>query len=213
MRSLVIAGLVALGLSTLPGCPEMQDQQTLFTPEEIHEISLLGIGLPPEEAINTIHQALRAKYPDLIREEMTWVYNFTGATLGQMALLYASTKEYILIFGSPIGSEGFSGRYADMKVWDCMFSGEMWTYVEGQFEKSVFLPGECGILEPGMGKGWLMKPDTWMLEYTRGNIPAALPIGVFAPTQLTQDWDNAWRVMKVYAERVADSALKAAKKK
>jgi hypothetical protein len=213
LRSTTLALVLCAALCTLPGCPELAEQNAIIDPDDIHEISLLGIGLPAEEAINTIHAALLAKYPGLIKEEMEWTYNFTGATLGQMCLLYASTSEYILIYGSPIGSEGFSGRYPGMKVWDCMFAGEMWTYIEGQFEKTVYLPGECAILEPGVGKGWLMHEGTWMLEYTRGNIPAALPIGVFAPTQLTQDWKNAWRVMKNYAERVADAAIKAKARK
>lgn len=209
MRRLIGTLSLLVALCTLPGCPEIQNQDALFNPDDIHEISLLGQGLPVEEGVKKIHEALMAKYPGLIKKDLDWTFNFTGATMAQMTLLYASTKEYILIFGTPVGSDGFSGRYAGMKVWDCMFAGEMWTFTEGQYEKTTYLPGECAILEPGMGKGYRMMEGTWMLEYTRGDIPAALPIGVFAPTQLTQDWDNAWRTMKNYAERVADSALKA----
>lgn len=195
-------------LLVLPGCPELADQHAVIDPEDIHQISLLGMGLPPEEGIARIHEALMAKYPGLIKENLDWTFNFTGATMAQMTLLYASTSEYILIFGTPVGSDGFSGRYPGMTVWDCMFAGEMWTFTEGQYEKRVYLPGECAILEKNQGKGYRMFEGTWMLEYTRGNIPAALPTGVFAPTQLTLDWQNAWRTMKNYAERVADSALK-----
>ncbi len=208
LRSFVFGVASVLLVALLPGCPEMADQKAIIDPDDIHEISLLGQGLPPEEGIARIHAALLAKYPGLIKEELDWTFNFTGATMAQMTLLYASTTEYILIFGTPVGSDGFSGRYPGMKVWDCMFAGEMWTFTEGQFERSVYLPGECAILEHNQGKGYRMFEDTWMLEYTRGNIPAALPTGVFAPTQLTLDWQNAWRTMKNYAERVADSALK-----
>ena len=63
----------------------------------------------------------------------------------------------------------------------------------------MFLAGDCAILEPGMGKGWNMTAGTWMLEYTRGDIPRALPIGVFAPVTATADWRNAWRVFWDYA--------------
>ena len=109
------------------------------------------------------------------------------------------------MFGSPIGAEGFSGRYADMTVYDCMFAGEMLTYTEGQLEKTIYRPGDCAILERGQGKGYSMAKDTWMLEYTRGNIPAALPIGVFAPLRLTADRQNAWGVLTDYASLVLDS--------
>ncbi|HNR29348.1 MAG TPA: hypothetical protein PKI11_00530 [Candidatus Hydrogenedentes bacterium] len=186
-----------LGLSAIlliAGCGNLK-----FTPEEIHETSLLGIDKPIEQAVADIVAELKTRYPKQIREDLHWHFNRTGGTLGQMAILYASTKEYILIFGTPIGSEGFSGRYADMTVWDCMFAGEMRTYTEGQLAPTLYLPGDCAVLEPKQGKGYNMTPGTWMLEYTRGNIPAALPIGVFAPVSVTADFRNAWNVFWDYA--------------
>jgi len=199
MRTLGGIGLAALLL--LAGC----DSGYVFEPEDIHEIAKLGVGRPVEEGIAAIHQALRERYPGKIRGEMRWHFNRTGGTLGELTILYASTKEYVLIFGTPIGSEGFSGRYADMTVYDCMFAGEMRTYTEGQTEATVYLPGDCAVLEPGQGKGYNMTADTWMLEYTRGNIPAALPIGVFAPVSVTADWHNAWNLFWDYAAAVWDS--------
>jgi hypothetical protein len=178
---------------------------TEFTPEEIQEISLLGVGKPVDQAVQDIVAELKTRYPDKIRDDLNWHFNRTGGTLGQMAILYASTTEYILIFGTPIGSEGFSGRYVDMTVWDCMFAGEMRTYTEGQLEPTVYLPGECAILEKGQGKGYNMTPGTWMLEYTRGNIPRALPIGVLAPITVTADWRNALNVFLDYAGLVWNS--------
>lgn len=191
MRVLAILCLVGLFAA---GC----SNEYRFEPEDIHEIAKLGVGLPVNEAINTIHAALRDKYPGLIREDFVWHFNRTGGTLGQMTLFYASLDEYILIFGTPIGSEGFSGRYEEMTVWDCMFAGEMRTYTEGQTEATVYLPGDCAVLERGQGKGYNMTANTWMLEYTRGNIPASLPIGAFAPVTVTADYQNLWNVVTDY---------------
>jgi len=176
-----------------------------FTPEGIHDIAKLGVGQDPEQAIATIQAELRRQFPDLIRKDLVWHFNYTGGTLGQMAILYASTKEYILIFGTPIGSEGFSGRYAGMDVYDCMFAGVMQTYLEGQLEATTYLPGDCAILERGHAKGYSMTPNTWMLEYTRGNIPASLPIGAFAPTTLTHDFVTMWGIITDYAGLVLKS--------
>lgn len=193
--------VVLVVLLSLAGCTSGYR----FEPEDIHEIAKLGMGLPIDEAISVIHDALEERYPGLVREELRWHFNRTGGTLGQMALFYASTKEYVLLFGTPIGSEGFSGRYSDMIVYDCMFAGEMRTYTEGQIEATLYLPGDCAILAPGQGKGYNMTANTWMLEYTRGNIPAALPIGVFAPVSVTADWRNAWNVFWDYFSLVWDS--------
>jgi hypothetical protein len=44
-----------------------------------------------------------------------------------------------------------------------------------------------------------------MLEYTRGFIPASLPIGAFAPLSLTADWHNFWSILSDYAGLVIHS--------
>jgi hypothetical protein len=94
-----------------------------------------------------------------------------------------------------------------MDVYDNMFAGEMWTYLEGQVDKTVYLPGDCAVLNRGEAKGYLMKEGTWMLEYAHGTIPASLPIGTFGPTALTLDIQNMGEVLADYAELVLDSML------
>ncbi|HOT49762.1 MAG TPA: ERG2 family protein [Candidatus Hydrogenedentes bacterium] len=177
----------------------------VFEPEEIHAIAKEVSALPTEMAIGTILNTLKERYPGKIRPNLNWIFNYTGGTLGEMAILYASLNEYVLIFGTPIGSEGFSGRYAKMDVYDCMFAGEMWTYLAGDLEKTVYKPGDCAVLRRGEAKGYLMKENTWMLEYTRGFIPAALPIGAFAPVSLTADLQNLREVLADYAALVIRS--------
>jgi len=58
-----------------------------------------------------------------------------------MKLYYASTSEYIMIWGTPIGSEGHSGRHF-AGFWDTVIDGETWYYAEGQFEKTIYKPGD-----------------------------------------------------------------------
>ena len=68
----------------------------------------------------------------------------------QMKLYYASIFEYIMIWGTPIGSEGHSGRHA-VGFWDTVIDGEMWYYGEGQFEKRVYRPAERVYVGPEPG--------------------------------------------------------------
>ncbi len=195
--SLLLLACLALAAGCTP--------RYVFEPGDIQAIAKDVSALPSDQAITSIVDKLNTRYPGKIKTDLHWVFNYTGGTLGQMALLYASLDEYVLIFGTPIGSEGFSGRYAQMDVYDCMFAGEMWTYLEGQLEKTVYMPGDCALLKRGEAKGYLMKENTWMLEYTRGFIPASLPIGAFAPLSLTADWHNFWNILSDYAGLVLRS--------
>ncbi len=191
--------LACLTLLLLSGCEHH------FEAEDIHTIAQKASGLPVEEAIGVIMANLQEHYPGKIRGELQWHYNYTGGTLGQMAIVYASLHEYVLIFGTPIGAEGFSGRYSSMDVYDCMFAGEMRTYMEGDLKPAVYLPGDMAVLERHKAKGYSMAPGTWMLEYTRGNTLFSLPQGLFAPTGLTLDLKTMWDVFTDYAGLVISS--------
>lgn len=197
VRGLLVVACIALTAGCSP--------KYVFEPEDVRAIAKDVSALPTDQAVTAIVNTLNARYPGKIKTDLHWIFNYTGGTLGQMAILYASLDEYVLIFGTPIGAEGFSGRYAKMDVYDCMFAGEMWTYLEGQLEKTVYKPGDCAILNRGEAKGYWMKENTWMLEYTRGFIPASLPIGAFAPFNLTRDWHNLWNVLSDYGSLVIRS--------
>ncbi len=191
--------VLVLGAAVLAGCSPK------FSAETIHGIAQEVSGLPADDAIDAIMEKLHERYPGQFRKELKWHFNYAGGTLGQMAILYASLNEYVLIFGTPIGSEGFSGRYPAMDVYDCMFAGEMWTYTEGQTEKTVYVPGDMAVLERGVAKGYSMAPGTWMLEYTQGATALSLRTGLFAPNSVLNDWQTLWGVFTDYAGLVLGS--------
>ena len=153
---------------------------TLFQPEKLLEITRSAVGQPVGQAFDTIVDAVDQEWPDRIRRDNPWLFNTACGAMGQLKLLYGSLSEYLILFGTPIGTEGHSGRYrAD--VHDFMIKGEMWTYHEGDIEKTIYLPGDHAVLERRRTKGYRAMEDTWMLEYARGAIPTMLPTG---------SWDN-----------------------
>ncbi len=172
------------------------DGNYVFDPQELHDISMMGIGLPREEMFDVVQQELINRYPGKIVQTRRWILNDAGTALGQLTILYASFKEYLIFFGSPIGNDGFSGRY-EAEFWDFMMEGEMWTFVEGDLERQVYLPGDAAHLAKGQAKGYRIINNGWMLEYSRGNILSLFTFGIIAPAMfVTLDWEAAYATIE-----------------
>lgn len=48
-----------------------------------------------------------------------------GGFMGQVCILHASLSEYVLLFGTSMGTDGHSGRYW-AEITDYLVSGEFW---------------------------------------------------------------------------------------
>lgn len=153
----------------------------VFDPETLHGIvrKVVARRLDSREAIfDAITQELDFAYPGKVAiGTRRWIFNNAGGAMGQMALLHVSLGEYLLFFGTPVGTEGHSGRYA-ADVWDFVVDGEMWGYVEGQTDRSVVHPGDAHHLEGRVAKGYRIPDHAWMLEYARGPILSMFPFGL-----------------------------------
>ena len=149
----------------------------IFDPKTLHEIANSALGLPHEAMFQRVIDELDRHYPNRIRKTQHWIFNNAAGAMGSLTLLYGSLSEYIIIFGTPIGTEGHSGRYS-ADVHDFMLDGEMWTFYPGDFERTVSLPGDAALLKRGSSKGYRVPDHAWMLEYARGWIPFMLPTGV-----------------------------------
>lgn len=150
----------------------------IFDPTHLHTVAATHIGLPHEEMIEAVIADLAKAYPGHIETKQDWILNIAGGAMGIMTILHGSLSEYLLVFGSPIGTEGFSGRYR-LDIYDFMLAGEMWTYTEENFRRRIVTrPGECAYLKRRQAKGFKLPDSGWMLEYGRGPVPAALPFGL-----------------------------------
>ena len=83
----------------------------VFDPEVVHKCSMKCLGLPKPEMFDTFAQSLAEHYPGVLDFKQPWIYSIAGGAMIQMKLHYASMTEYIMIWGTPIGSEGHSGRH------------------------------------------------------------------------------------------------------
>jgi len=181
----------------------------IFDPKVLHDASKKAIagGGSLADKILRLRADLDAQYPGHIRMEDEWVFNIAGGALGQMTILHSSITEYVIVFGTPIGTEGYSGRFfAD--DYFCILEGEQWAYAEGEEEKSVFKPGDMHHLPRGTARGYRMPDRCFALEYARGLIPTMLPFGLADSFTSTLDPIPVARTMRIYARAVIGELLR-----
>jgi hypothetical protein len=173
----------------------------LFDPDAIHQCSLAGLGKPKPAMFDAIADALEERYPGRIDRSQPWIYSIAGGAMIQMKLYYASLHEYLMIWGTPIGSEGHSGRHA-VGFWDTVIDGEAWYYAEGQFEKRVYRPGDRIYVGPNQARGMNFTDGVWAVEYARGPLPLSVPFGLADELLSTLDFATAAQTLSIYASLV-----------
>jgi hypothetical protein len=179
----------------------------IFDPDELHGIAKSVLHLGSKEAMfSGVAEELKRRFPKNINLNNPWIFNNAGGAMGQMKLLHCSITEYILIFGTPIGTEGHSGRYAT-EVYDFMLDGEMWCYHAGEFDRAVYKPGDAAFLGADRAKGYAVPSHAWMLEYSRGPIPSMVPFGLadtlFSTLDRTTVGQTLWQYGKMVVGNLA----------
>ncbi len=169
----------------------------VFDPHLIHEISSKHLGQPLEQMFANIIAELSERYPGAIDDSQPWIFNNAGGVMLQMKLLHASLKEYVMLWGTPIGSEGHTGRHL-VEFYDIVLDGEAWYYQEGQFTRTVYAPGEHVFLGKGQSAGMHYPDHVWMIEYARGPLPSLLPFGLADALLSTLDFKTALQTLMIY---------------
>jgi len=169
----------------------------VLDPKVLHACAQKGVGLPIEQAFEVVHAELIKHYPQFIHAKRNWLLFNGGGAMGMMCCLHASLSEYLIFYGTPLYSQGHSGRYL-MDVYDFMIQGTTKQFFPGNFKSIDFPAGKFSYLPLGVAKGYCCEPNSWMLEYGRGVIPLALPYFLFSSIFVTLDiipWAKAvWYV-------------------
>ena len=180
----------------------------VFDPDTLQGAAAKGVGLPFDEMCRAIVGELTRVYPDHVDGDVGWLFNIASGATGIMKILHGSLSEYLIIFGSPIGTEAYSGRY-HLEIHDWVISGEMWTYTEQRCgERVVTRPGEHAVLPRGHVKGYRIVEGTWMLEYGRGVVPTALPVGLANTLLICMDWQTTLRTVAAYGRLTVRELLR-----
>ncbi len=176
-------------------------------PDVISEIVKECIGLPRNEMLDAITEAVDKQYPRLrIRKKRKWFWSNAGGGMLQISFLYASLTEYLLFANTAIGTEGHTGIFP-AKLWDWVLEGEAWSYYLGDSVRTEATAGHLGITERGGGGGgWCVKDHFTEIEYARGNIPLMMPFALMDSMFSTLDFKSffgqGWEVAKLTTREI-----------
>jgi C-8 sterol isomerase len=173
----------------------------IFDPEVIHQCAMKGLGHRKPEMFDVIAREIEKRYPGHIDHSQPWIYSIAGGAMIQMKLYFASLTEYVMIWGTPIGSEGHSGRHR-VSFWDTVIDGEMWYFSEGQFEKRVYKPGDRVLVAKGQASGMNFTNGVWAVEYARGSIMLSMPFGLADEIFSTLDFATAIQTVALYTSLI-----------
>ena len=151
----LLACIVVLIAAVLIGIDSQKEKFYVFDQDVLQEVALKAINSTSntQDMFASISNQLAEMYPGHVEteQECKWneirekfgfdvsfwvlgVFNNAGGAMGAMWVLHSSITEYVIIFGTTIGTEGHTGRfYAD--DYFTILEGEQWAYSEGSTEK------------------------------------------------------------------------------
>ncbi|KAI5848008.1 ERG2/sigma1 receptor-like protein [Tricharina praecox] len=196
MRTLYIIGLLVplicyLMDSSLP-------KFYIFDPVKLQELSKESIAAGAGNATIVLHHlvdALQQEYGITHVngiEKDKWFFNNAGGAMGAMIILHASVTEYLILFGTPLGTEGHSGLHLAHDYFTIL-SGEQQRFKPGEIEPSVYRPGDQNYLPRGEATQYVL--NGWALELAQGWIPSMLPFGFLDTFTSTLDLPNLWKTV------------------
>ncbi|BGO99944.1 C-8 sterol isomerase [Rhodotorula toruloides] len=235
MRNLVVAGLALGLLSALVGVLEsVKSRWYIFDPPTLHKLCKESLALHGNDTVSVVSHiitSLQQTHPSfaintqfsstpllssptngsIIPSSYTpndreWVWNNAGGAMGAMFIIHASITEYLIVFGTPLGTEGHTGRHTADDYFHIL-AGEQWAAKAGSFEMERYVAGDVHHLVRGEVKQYKFHEGGFALELAQGWIPLMLPFG-FADTFFsTLDIPTLYNTVRVTGREMIKNLL------
>jgi len=182
----------------------------VFDPVDLQELAKRGIEQGKGNStlvISGVTELVKKRYGDHIFDSPRWMFNNAGGAMGTMLVLHCSLSEYLIIFGTPLGTEGHTGRFMADDFFT-MIVGEQWAALSNAPQREVYGPGEQHHLPRGVSKQYRCPGECWALEYARGSIVSMLPFGFADTFTSTLDFVSLWETILVSAEGIVRELLR-----
>lgn len=185
-------------------------QNYIFDPVALNTICNAVINKHPNV---TTHNQTRDMFIDLRNELATvygddninqyrdedWFFNNAGGAMGQMIILHASLHEYLIIFGTSVGTEGHTGVHTSNDYFTIL-KGEQWAASPSGLEREIYKPGMTHHLKRGSAKQYGMPEESFALELAQGFIPGMLPFGFADGFSSTLDVKTLYKTVVITAK-------------
>ncbi|GAA5971215.1 hypothetical protein JCM21900_000621 [Sporobolomyces salmonicolor] len=196
VRTLVVYGLVLAAVSAVVGVLEsVKSRWYIFDPPALHQLCQEALALHGNDTVSVVSHivtSLAATHPpssintafsstpllssptnhSILPESYTpndreWVWNNAGGAMGTMFILHASITEYLIVFGTPLGTEGHTGRHTADDYFHIL-KGEQWASRAGAFELERYAAGDMHHLVRGEVKQYKFHEGGFALELAQG---------------------------------------------
>ncbi|EMR63652.1 Squalene epoxidase [Eutypa lata] len=181
--------------------------------EHLQDLTQRAINSYPNDTtaiVNYIVTELHEKHPNYINpkhdDPEEWFFNNAGGAMGGMYIIHASITEYLIIFGTAVGTEGHTGRHTADDYFHIL-TGEQWAYTPGDYQPEVFPPGSIHHLRRGTVKQYKMPEGCFALEYARGWIPPMLFFGFADGLFSTLDFPTLYRTVAITGREMIGNLL------
>ncbi|KAG4306323.1 hypothetical protein PORY_000311 [Pneumocystis oryctolagi] len=196
----------------------------IFSPKKLQELSIQAIKKFPDDTealLNHLAESIKKEYGNSVLplNHNKWFFNNAGNAMGSMILLHASISEYLIFFGTSIGTEGHSGVHLSDDYFTILV-GEQRSSFPGQFKPTIYKPGMQNHLPRGKRVQYSIPGECWALELAQGLlmnfdltlnvvgwIPSMLPFGLIETFFSTLDFNNLWLTLRYTSEAMFKSFI------